>query len=489
MKKILIVVALFLAIAAFALPPIIASQTESMLEQHISGDEAMRQYLDVKVSAFDKGYRHSTARLNVGLGSTFLEMFEAEMARKTQTPLSPAERAEVQALLDKTIELEVDIEHGPVLLDGGPGVGLNRFRATLVDGELIQLLEEFTGAEDILLATGTMSLTGGLHGNSLIKALRMKIEDGVVDFAGIDGDWHWTPGTEHLIVETKETSLKFTLDDATIALDGMALNIDSLLSNGYVSLGTGGFGVDSMRMRLTGADSSLPETVTIDGFSFDWNVKEGSASDLRDLDLRYQLTDLAAGEFTAADMSFTFAIRHIGKEVLERYQRISARAQMSEDSIASWQSLIYDALASSPIVQFGPLTATFNDESLTANAVFEVDATTLPPADEFYADDPEGWAALISANAKINASEGFVNLVADQFLREQFKASIPPDANVTDAQIEELVAQQRPMIMESLVGQGFTTLKDGAFSTVATFDEGELLINGTPFPLGPAMVR
>ncbi len=138
-------------------------------------------------------------------------------------------------------------------------------------------------------------------------------------------------------------------------------------------------------------------------------------------------------------------------------------------------------------MEIGPIQGTIDGESFRANVDVKVDGAKLPPAAEFFFADPLVWMTIASADAKINASEKLINMAVDSYIRDQISASLPADTEVPEDELDEMVVQQRPMLTGQVIDQGMVTLENGEYTTTATFVDGELTVNGTPFPLEALM--
>ena len=55
---------------------------------------------------------------------------------------------------------------------------------------------------------------------------------------------------------------------------------------------------------------------------------------------------------------------------------------------------------------------------------------------------------------------------------------------VNDAELEEMARVQAPMMIGALVGQGILREEGNNYVVQASYDNGALLVNDNPFPLG-----
>lgn len=490
MKKILLAVVALCAIAAFALPPIIASQTEQVLASSLNQNEAMRQYLEVKVSDYQKGYRQSSARLDFSLGPMYRTIIEGQIANAdddADASMNATDAQELRDILQKVFSMDVDIEHGPVLLSNGVGVGVNRYRATLSDTETIRQFEQMLGVEDFLEIVSHTTLTGTTKMDLTLKPFELEEDGETLKFSGMRSDGSWSQGNRHLLAKGEAASLAITSSEGNVTVDNIAFDIDNYVEEkGFIATGTTAFSLDSM--TIDGDDASA-ESVKLAGLSFGTNVVRPNGGDTLDIEAVYRL-DSAAGnrEPTARDMSLAFAMRNIRTEVFVQYQKLMMNAaDFDEEQMEALQDLLYTALTASPTVEIGPIEATIDGESFSSNLEVKVDGAKLPPAAEFFFADPAVWMTIAAADAKINASEKLVNMAVDSYMRDQILATVPPDVELSDDELDSLVVEQRPMLTDQVIKRGFVTLENGEYSTVATFVDGELTVNGTPFPLDALM--
>ena len=492
MKKILLAIVALCVIAAFALPPIIASQTEKMLADSLNNNEAMAQYFNVKVADYKKGYRQSTARLDFGLGPTYRAMIESQVTSGSDdadTQMSAADIQEMRDMLNKVFSMDVEIEHGPLLLSNGVGVGLNHYHATLSDTEMVSEIEQMIGVEDFLEILSHTTLTGTTKITATLKPFEFEEEDTTVTFSGMRNDGSWTQSSKHLLTKGKAANLSITSDDVDMIVENIAFDIDNyILDGGFIATGTSAFSVGSMKIASPDTDGTGDIDVTISGMSFESLVTEPDADDTLDIEAAYKIASVTGfGDAKARNMSFAFAMRNISRDVFTQYQKLMMNADIDEEQMEALQELLYNSLITSPVMEIGPIQGTIDGESFRANVDVKVDGAKLPPAAEFFFADPLVWMTIASADAKINASEKLINMAVDSYIRDQISASLPADTEVPEDELDEMVVQQRPMLTGQVIDQGMVTLENGEYTTTATFVDGELTVNGTPFPLEALM--
>ena len=121
-----------------------------------------------------------------------------------------------------------------------------------------------------------------------------------------------------------------------------------------------------------------------------------------------------------------------------------------------------------------------------ANVGIDFDGSALPE-DVVIAnlvDDPGRLIAALSAVGQIESSEALAKTVAETALRAQIARGVPPDGEITAADIEAAARQQAEMMIDGAILQGLIKREDGQLKVDISYADGQLFVNDVPIPLG-----
>lgn len=464
-----------LVLAAFALPAVIGPATEKQLRQAIADANQQQGVIEATVTSYERSYRSATATINIGLSQEYLQQMAGDGSD------SDEKIGELLGAVDNLIPLQLEIEHGPVLMKFAKGLGLNSVRTTLGDNEALTAIRDKTGITDILEVVGKTGLTGSGAFDIKMPPMQAAFDrNGTLDFSGLNGDATWNNGSQRLIMKAKSDATKVSDDVTTFLMEGMTMDIDSRFVQSNLAVGTSTFDIAHVEFE----SFSIPDapSMSLDKLGFVTDVSLGN-NDLMNIGVTYNVGQAVAGEFNISDATARVEFNNIKPEVVEKYQELAANPVMDAAQIAALQDLLYDALTSSPELNIGPVRFMANGETFDGIMNVTVDSAALPDASTFNFMDPGMWMGVISQTLDVNATEGLVNEIAEGYMLQQIIATAPQDQQGMPADLQALVEQQRQVMLDQLIGQGMITRTDTGYAVDVDFDKGEMTVNGNPFPI------
>jgi uncharacterized protein YdgA (DUF945 family) len=158
----------------------------------------------------------------------------------------------------------------------------------------------------------------------------------------------------------------------------------------------------------------------------------------------------------------------------------------SAEYMAEMQSIVFQLLSGSPRLSVDPVAFHLNGESFIAQMQINFDGTTLPPGSTLDAliGNPLLWLGALSGTARIEASDTMANLIAGNIVKSQLTATLGPESEVSEADIESLASGQSRMMIESFVQQGMIKRSGKLLSSDLSYKGGELVVNEMILPLG-----
>ena len=152
MKRIAIVVVVFVVVLAVALPPLFGARARSLMEDELAAvGESLAPYVKVDVSFddWDAGWYSSTATVSLTV------TFDTEALELG---------AEIEESFSTALPKSVTLYHGPILTRPSPGLGWGSVEF-VVDGSVVPELgdfEEATGVDYFVRSSVLLGLGGGL---------------------------------------------------------------------------------------------------------------------------------------------------------------------------------------------------------------------------------------------------------------------------------------------------------------------------------------
>jgi cytochrome c-type biogenesis protein CcmE len=107
----------------------------------------------------------------------------------------------------------------------------------------------------------------------------------------------------------------------------------------------------------------------------------------------------------------------------------------------------------------------------------DIDIVTLDSA-------PGLLLGALSATGQIESSDSLTRTLAINILRGQIAQSVPPDAQITAADIDAAASQQAAMMIDGMIQQGLIQRKNGQLNMDFSYADGQLFVNNVPIPFG-----
>ena len=475
MKKTAALVLICVAAAIVALPPVFGIITESLFERRI--DEINENGLwSLELNAFERRWFGSSATIDVGPGSETIGQLGSIPGQDELT-------AAVLGLIDEPLTVLVDVAHGPVVLRGGPYVGLARVTArpdstqpdtaALEDSLAIPYLFEFRGRA---------GLFGGLRFDADVPAVDYATGDYEAVFSGIQLAGRLN-GNE-LVANVEIDSFAWSNPVIAISLDAISMSADTEMQVRYQWLGN--------------AEVLVGQTLVIDRTMGGAPVFEaGNVAVRGESDQGGEGTLLSSSATYAADyVNFGERFRFTNAEIVMGLDRldadamndlIDAQTRLEEvaaeggDPMPVLMPVIRRLLAAEPTLSIDPIGFLMDDEPFEAGVHVRTDATALPDAAAALAVGPALLIDAVTLEAKATASKALAQRIATEIVRQQFAAGAPN--GVVPGAIDAMVEAQAMAMLAAVVVQGYLVEDGESYRVAFEFENGEFSLNGSPLPL------
>ncbi len=474
------------------IPPVIGSFTEARVMAQAERIETLSEdTYRIEVLDYEGGWFGSTARVNVGLGETYIEQLTA-MATRDQEGESAVMVAEyLRAELSRERTLIVEIGHGPVMLGGGgvqvgvlsavirPDPDAQGLAAWLETLEIPYLFEVRT----VLGMTGTTRFAGD------VPPLEIDGPDGRVSFSGLTVEGAFN--LQRRQIDARGAIESLSVDDAdwgSIAIDDVLWTADVTGFSPTLWLGDVAMEVGSFTSAGVGPDGPVNLALSRAGALFDTTLD--ASGELVTIEGRYYVDSLTGPDgLDLADASFAFALREFSREAVEAYsiygRQIAVSPETAPPLFPGVENLIYLTLASSPSVEVGPLEFQWNDQPFEADLRIEFDGSDLPERAEFTMFNFRAILEAISVEAYADMSDEIAHSLAEANVKRQLRSSAEAlGKEIPAADLESLARTQAEGLLSDLVLQGMIDTSATGYRSDLTFIDGELSINGNGIPLG-----
>lgn len=470
---VLFAVAVILGVAPYFVGGKIESAAHTYLDQYqLPG----YQYsLDV-----DRGYRSSVLTYGFSLDPEMLSSSYAMTQDQIDEMLEAFEQ----------FELNLYVQHGPVLTQNGFGFGLADARIT-IDAEEVPDLAEYlalAGAEYLFAANGRMGFSGRGQAQYDIPAMQYIDADTAIasSFSGFQGNAEFEDFGRYSSISAQSDGASFISEDTTRVEIGSISFISEMTMDEqsvWFGQGNGNFLLGSVAVSSPEQEGSLKD-LSIKFALFDGDTAEST-------DIEYSI-GIAA--FEADDISFEHAELSI---VYENLSNLAMRNYMDlmvtmpiGDEQATQAALLQFALTELPeVLLLNPAIAlsrvAFAHEGRTFDANFRVavDAQKLPVPVSFLR--PDLLIPAVTADLSLDADEELVNDLLAWQAANSVDASFSqnPDYELTPEMRQTMIDQQASMSLGIAEAQGFVLRDSGRIKTNLHLVDRVLDINGTAMPL------
>lgn len=381
----------------------------------------------------------------------------------------------------------VDITHGPVLTKPSVGLGLSHTKFSLdTSEEPLKSFAEKTGVTDLLYGDVYVDLAGNGTTTSYISKFALTEDEANIDFGGAE------------INQSFDKNLNY---DGNAFISALALKADALSVN-----------TSPITMEFKG--KLEPEfnwgvgkfTSKMSSIKFD-ESGEGSNGEVSDVSLVMDITEPSEGLY---DIQYVFSVSEVNGSALENplsninydmtFKSVSKAAVLSlnqlgqaqdpnlspEEQAQKMEAIAKTAgeelLKTSPSVALNALSFNYGDSTfIDMKGNFGINSDMIPDASMLQANPMMAIPAL-KADLDANFSENVISEVMQIFAAQQMEGIELSDED--KAAMKSQQEAQAQMMIAQFVEMGYITKNDKGLATKATFENGQLLVNGNPMPFG-----
>jgi uncharacterized protein YdgA (DUF945 family) len=469
MKKTLLIALGAVLLIVLALPALTGIMTQSRLEQRVAL-LSNNPFTAAEVTAYDRGWFASTARIELGLSPQYVAQLSAA------TPAG--------GLLAQRVPVVVELKHGPIIFDDGMRIALSTVVATFDPASpLATFARDELGMPYVFELRGQADLGGGFVFDADIPPIDYGDGSDELDFSGLRVDG--TLRGNHVTMRGNADSLDYVSALASAVVERLRFALDQEYGAANVALGSGELSL--ARIVVTSPLVGDEPLFTAQ----ELRVGGDSAVDdngLMRVGVHYGAASVAAGTgFNLTDADLGIAVADLDAAAMKDYyatmQLVMGQqpAASPDEVLAALVPVFERLLEGGPSIAVDPIRFAMNGEPFSAKILIEVDPAALPSGARNY-QDPSLWLAVATISAEAEVSKALAQDVAQQVIRMQLAGS--GDASLTEDDINTMAEAQAGFLLVSLLGQGMLRDDGDSYVTNAHFASGTLTINGTQVPLG-----
>ncbi len=502
MKKLILVAVIIALLGLLGLPGWLGQLAQNEIETQLELT-SNNPVMAVTIAEYDRGWFSSRVRYEAGFTDEYLEMIESAVADDDNNNDKTLDESLLELL--SPFEMVSDISHGPIGLLDGPFLGL--YRSITTESENNPKLNEFlTQAKMPHLVKGksTTSLLGNTAfsfeipasantgqndgGNSPEASLASKLI-----FSGATGEGNYSAlGGDggHIELSARLDELAIKDDQSEFSLTALTTAADSSLVSQTMGIGTASMSVGSI--MLSDRSNDEPVNLAMQDLTVASDIKHGESKETLNMQISYRAGEIAIAEESVSDIELKVTLDEVSALGFEQYNELmqdfatvqALEPKEQQQLLAKATAIAHEFLSKSPTISFDPIKLTASGEQLLANLAIKLNGSNLPAIDAFDALDPALWLQMVSGKAGLTLSENMATLIAVTGTQSQLQAALGDQQEIPPEQISQMAAAQAPIMIETLVQQGMLLRSDDTISAALNYENGELLLNEQPFPLG-----
>lgn len=448
-------------------PKFIGSYAESLVDAQITALNQQPAYT-ASITSYEAGWFHSQAQLEIKVDLSEID------------PEAPAQPIITQ--------LNLSLQHGPILTQHAPGVGLVGFQ---IDAGGDSLRESITWSDDrdLYVNNGVLGLLGGVSYVDEVSPFSYNSTDISYDFSGYRGAgssaggiFTYVGGTESFT--GKVGAIDIQAADLKLKFEAQA-NLATMFSGNMYPSET----VLTLAKVSVTSNEMPTEPQSVFGLEQLEMVAVGSLNERKDLaaiSARYGVAKLNVNDFAVSDVRFDMALANLDVAFLNNLthmlqsQNAPTQAAQAELMQTYMKDNLLALVAAEPTFAITELSAVLPDGAFSIAARAQavgVDALPEP------LENPEFWLQHTAAAAEASIDKPLLLWVLKQQMLSALREQVPAD-QWDDTQMNQMAEQQAPMMVEMYQQQGLLVETDERYVLDFSLADGKAMLNGTEIPLG-----
>jgi uncharacterized protein YdgA (DUF945 family) len=487
---VLIIIALLLLVA----PPLMGIAYESQIREQIASVPD-NPTVDFGLVDYERGLYSSNGAFRIELSDAYIEQMRS--ALESTDPANPP-TPEQQEWIDNLVELmsgelrfDLDVQHGPVSVADGVNLGLATVHAEMdsTTGKLAEI-QEILGVPYLFQGDAQVGFDGSFAFQTQVPAMTRSEPEHSFEFSGLDYDGYFGRSDTSVKASGGTELLSIEFDGGQMSIEDIVLTTDTKILSGY--LWSGNTSIDIGKIQISSPDSAAAANFDLTRLGFDADIGLNDTADKLTIAIIYRLAGISGlPDNDIADLKLGMRFRNIDRQAIEDYMLVAqdlgfADPNSLEQMLPELEAIGTKILRGSPGVDLSPFEFVLNGEPFTASLGVDFDGANLPADIDILnlGNDPGSLIAALSASGQVKGSESLARSLATNILRQQIAQGIPPDAEITAADIDAAAAQQASMMIDGMIQQGLIKRDGGQLDMDFSYADGQLFVNNVPIPLG-----
>ncbi|RUO52362.1 YdgA family protein [Pseudidiomarina homiensis] len=460
--------AIVVAAGLIVSPTIIGSQTESSLREHVELFDQEQPGYTLEVVSYERNWFSSQVVVELGI----------DLPKLLADP-------EAEVL---TTDIELSIQHGPILTDQGFSVGLASWQAEN-SGKGLETYVQWDESQPFYLQQGSVSLLGNAVYQDYIP--RLQSTDAIPEFdftlTEYRGDGSYSSGS--FAYQGNYEQLLFNVaEEFAVELNAMAMNVDAqadlktmIVGKYYPSTATFTIG----QMRVESADEEL---FLLSHLVSDITLKESEDGRLAHIHMGYRAEQVFVGGTEATELRLLTAVNNIDRGFVDDYFETmkdfvgEEDPQVLEQQMTAMMERHKEALLmAQPEFAIGDFGFRMPEGELDGSmrvALAELEQVPAQLDEQFIQQN-------MVASARVAIDKPLAERLAKTYVLSMLEAS--GQTELDPAQLEQMATQQATMVLQNFVQQGLLKIENEQYLLDAEVAQGLLNLNGQSLPLGQMM--
>lgn len=474
-----IIVIGIIVLGLLATPFVIGMMTVNSMNREVERIASSPGPFSTTVVSLERGWLDTTATIEIGLNADYLNAIQG----------GQPDPMVAMMLGGFTLPIIVEIGHGPVLRDGGFGLGMASVHAYVApESQLATLAQQFLGMPYVLDVRGRSGFGSGFEYEADVPPIDFATPDMSVDSTGITMAGTFSPVLNRFEGEMANLSLQSPFASAMI--ESVTFNSDTSRTDpDTFPLGTGGASIGRIAVidPLRGAAAAF----SFEDFSASGTVAESDSDELVDFEAVYRIGHISVpGTFEVSDVALGLHFDHIDADALNEFYRNSSTFQNPDPEavLAAVMPIAESILASDPVISIEPFAFAMPEGNFDGSVTVSFNSAALPTGRLTDLQNPAIAMSAVNANVALSASKPLAHRLAAMILAMQTAAAGPlpgPDGEpLSQAELTAMMEAQAPALFLGLTDQGVLADDGTDYTTAIRLENGALTANGQPLPFG-----
>jgi uncharacterized protein YdgA (DUF945 family) len=464
MNKVAIAAAALLLLVLLVLPRYVGSITEARVRERVTAIDASPT-LTAEVTAFDRGWFHSTAHLEL---------------RVIPDPAAPDPASGLSALTGMPLAVAVEFAHGPIAVLDGVHFGWSKMVARPdATAPGVTELQQTLGVPYVFEFRGRTSYLGALSFDADAPPFALPVDEALLTFSGatLSGEL----AGQDLEANAHIGALDFTSPTGSFTVRGVFANADNELRSQYVMPGEASLSIESI--TATGQMQSAMPLFEATNIKIESDVDIDASGELLEMRVDYGLDALRLEDNEIAAGALGVTVRNVDVAALEAYSAAAAEAASSGDPTTILVALgphLERALQAAPSLTLDPIRFRYDDEPFDGRVDITTNTPQLPAAGTLSFDNPLFILGLLNVDASLQVSKA----LAAELATLSAKMQLGSDPSIPLDQLDYMAEAQSGLMLTMLIGQGVLVEDGDGYRTSVQLTNGAVTLNGNPLPFG-----